>query len=123
MGRYVSSTVINIPDIDEGVAFLTAALGYVVRSADPTFAVLTDPGRRWSNLSLEHPDERKRGFNRLHLDLYTAGWVRRGWCLGTTRRTTTTRDGRSRRQRILRGPESLPTGVAPQRWWWVSADP
>jgi catechol 2,3-dioxygenase-like lactoylglutathione lyase family enzyme len=88
MGRYVSSTVINIPDIDEGVAFLTAALGYVVRSADPTFAVLTDPGRRWSNLSLQHSGKRKRGLNRVHLDLYTAdrdGEVSRLEGLGATR--------------------------------------
>lgn len=72
MGLYVGSTVINTPDIDEAVAFWTAALGYVVRSADPTFAVLTDPGRRWSNVSLQHSEEPKRGLNRVHLDLYTA---------------------------------------------------
>ncbi|MGB6772265.1 MAG: VOC family protein [Candidatus Dormiibacterota bacterium] len=98
MGLYVGSTVINTPDIDEAVAFWTAALGYVVRSADPTFAVLTDPGRRWSNISLQHSEEPKRGLNRVHLDLYTAdrdrevsrleGLGRLRWCRGSTRRTT-----------------------------------
>ena len=71
MGLFVGSTVLNTPDIDGAVAFWTAALGYVVRNADPSFAVLTDPTRRWSNVSLQHTDEPKRGFNRLHLDLYS----------------------------------------------------
>ena len=70
MGLYVGSTVINTTDMDAGVAFWTAALGYAVRDADPTFAVLTDPRRRWSNVSLQLSDEPKHGRNRLHLDLY-----------------------------------------------------
>jgi catechol 2,3-dioxygenase-like lactoylglutathione lyase family enzyme len=72
VGLYVGSTVINTPDMEGAIAFWTAALGYVVRNADPTFAVLSDPQRRWSNVSLQRSDEPKRGFNRLHLDLYTA---------------------------------------------------
>jgi catechol 2,3-dioxygenase-like lactoylglutathione lyase family enzyme len=71
MGLYVGSTVINTPDIEGSIAFWTAALRYVVRNADATFAVLTDPRRRWSNVSLQHSDEPKRGVNRVHLDLYT----------------------------------------------------
>lgn len=71
MGLYVGSTVINTTDIEKGIAFWTAALGYVVRNADPTFAVLTDPRRRWSNVSLQLTAEPKQGRNRLHLDLYT----------------------------------------------------
>jgi hypothetical protein len=43
----------------------------VVRDADPTFAVLTDPGRRWSNVSLQLSEEKKQGRNRVHLDLYS----------------------------------------------------
>jgi catechol 2,3-dioxygenase-like lactoylglutathione lyase family enzyme len=72
MALYVGSTVINTPDMEGAIAFWTAALGYVVRHADATFAVLTDPRRRWSNISLQHTSEPKRGFNRLHLDLYSA---------------------------------------------------
>lgn len=71
MGTYVGSTVINTSDVDRAVAFWTAALGYVVRDADPSFAVLTDPQRRWSNVSLQRTDEPKRGRNRVHLDLYS----------------------------------------------------
>jgi catechol 2,3-dioxygenase-like lactoylglutathione lyase family enzyme len=71
MGLYVGSTVINTRDMEGAIAFWTAALGYVVRDGDATFAVLTDPRRRWSNVSLQYSEEPKRGFNRLHLDLYT----------------------------------------------------
>lgn len=72
MRLYVGSTVINTPDIPGAIAFWTAALGYVIRNADETFAVLTDPARRWSNVSLQRTEEPKCGFNRVHLDLYTA---------------------------------------------------
>ena len=88
MGLYVGSTVINTPDMDGAIAFWTAALGYVVRDAGPSFAVLTDPNRRWSNLSLQHSDEPKPGFNRVHLDLYTPdreAEVARLSALGATR--------------------------------------
>lgn len=71
MGLYVGSTVINTPDIERGIAFWTAALSYVVRHASDDFAVLTDPGRRWSNVSLQLSREPKHGANRVHLDLYT----------------------------------------------------
>ncbi len=70
MGLYVGSTVIDTTDMERRIAFWTAALGYVVRDGDPTFAVLTAPERRWSNVSLQRTDEPKRGLNRLHLDLY-----------------------------------------------------
>lgn len=43
-----------------------------MRDADSDFAVLTDPHRRWANVSLQHSAEPKTGFNRVHLDLYTA---------------------------------------------------
>lgn len=72
MGIYVGSTVINTGDVDRAITFWTAALGYVLRDADPSFAVLTDPRRRWSNISLQRSDEPKRGRNRVHLDLYSA---------------------------------------------------
>jgi len=88
MKMYVGSTVINTTDVDREIAFWTAALGYVVRDADETFAVLTDPNRRWSNVSLQRTDEPKRGLNRVHLDLYTSdreGEVARLEGLGATR--------------------------------------
>jgi len=70
MELYIGSTVINTMDVERGIAFWTAALSYVVRNSDPTFAVLTDPRRRWSNISLQLTEEPKRRRNRLHLDLY-----------------------------------------------------
>ena len=72
MELFIGSTVINTADLERAIAFWTAALGYVVRDGDPTFAVLTDPRRRWSNLSLQRSDEPKQGRNRVHLDLYAA---------------------------------------------------
>ena len=71
MALFIGSTVINTVDLPRAVAFWTTALAYVVRSADPTFAVLTDPTRRWSNISIQRTDDPKTGRNRLHLDLYT----------------------------------------------------
>ena len=71
MTLYIGSTVINVADLDRAMRFWTAALGYVVRNSDPTFAVLTDPKRRWSNVSLQLSDAPKQGRNRVHLDLYT----------------------------------------------------
>jgi catechol 2,3-dioxygenase-like lactoylglutathione lyase family enzyme len=68
MPLYVGSTVLNTTEMEASIAFWTAALGYVVRDSDATFAVLTDPERRWSNLSLQLTAEPKRGLNRLHLD-------------------------------------------------------
>lgn len=88
MGLYVGSTVINSTDVEQGIAFWTAALGYVVRHADETFGVLTDPNRRWSNVSIALTEKPKRDRNRLHLDLYTAdqaGEVARLEGLGATR--------------------------------------
>ena len=70
MTLFVGSTVINVADITRATAFWTAALGYVVRSSSDDFAVLNDPHRRWSNVSLQLSDEPKLGRNRLHLDLY-----------------------------------------------------
>jgi catechol 2,3-dioxygenase-like lactoylglutathione lyase family enzyme len=71
MTLYIGSTVVNSHDIERGIAFWTAALGYVVRGRSEDFAVLTDPNRRWSNLSLQYTEEVKVGRNRVHIDLYT----------------------------------------------------
>jgi catechol 2,3-dioxygenase-like lactoylglutathione lyase family enzyme len=88
MTLYVGSTVLNVADLHRATAFWTAALGYVVRDASPTFVVLTDPRRRWSNVSLQRSDAPKDGRNRLHLDLYTTNQraeVARLESLGATR--------------------------------------
>ena len=71
MGLYVGSTVINVANVERSTLFWTAALNYVVRGADSTFAVLTDPRRRWSNVSLQLWEKPRVGRNRLHLDLYS----------------------------------------------------
>jgi hypothetical protein len=52
MTLYVGSTVLNVADLDRATAFWTAALGYVARNASPTFVMLTDARRRWSNVFL-----------------------------------------------------------------------
>lgn len=96
MGLYVGSTVINAADMERAIAFWTAALGYVVRDANPDFAILTDPRRRWSNVSLQRSDEPKSGRNRVHLDLYTPdrdGEVARLEALGAVRLPWTYDDG------------------------------
>jgi catechol 2,3-dioxygenase-like lactoylglutathione lyase family enzyme len=88
MTLYVGSTVLNVTDLDRATAFWTVALGYVVRDGDPTFVVLTDPRRRWSNVSLQRSEAPKRGRNRLHLDLYATDHpaeVARLESLGATR--------------------------------------
>ncbi|MDP9313329.1 MAG: VOC family protein [Chloroflexota bacterium] len=88
MGLYVGSTVINVTDVERATAFWTAALGYVVRSPGTDFVGLTDPHRRWSNVSLQLTDKPKQGLNRLHLDLYAADQaaeVARLLALGATR--------------------------------------
>jgi catechol 2,3-dioxygenase-like lactoylglutathione lyase family enzyme len=72
MELYVGSTVLNTPDMAGAIAFWTAALGYVVRDGDSEFTVLTHPDRQWSNLSLQLSGEPKRGFNRVHIDLYAS---------------------------------------------------
>ena len=72
MSLYLGSTVVNVTDLKRAITFWTQALGYEVRYEDLDFAVLFDPDRRWSNLSLQLSDKPKDGLNRLHLDLYTS---------------------------------------------------
>src|SRR5438067_1268210 len=78
MSLYIGSIVVWVADLPRAAAFWANALGYVVRGrndavVDPGtgWVVLTDPRRRWANLSLQLSHEPKRGRNRLHLDLYT----------------------------------------------------
>jgi catechol 2,3-dioxygenase-like lactoylglutathione lyase family enzyme len=71
MALFLGSVVINVADIERATRFWTAALGYVVRDGDESFVVLTDPKRRWANLSLQRMDLPKPDRNRFHLDLYS----------------------------------------------------
>jgi catechol 2,3-dioxygenase-like lactoylglutathione lyase family enzyme len=95
MPLYIGSIVVWVADVPRAAAFWAGALGYVVRGREDAavepgtgFVVLTDPRRRWANLSLQVSDEPKRGRNRLHLDLYTQdreAEVARLEALGATR--------------------------------------
>jgi catechol 2,3-dioxygenase-like lactoylglutathione lyase family enzyme len=95
MPLYIGSIVVWVADVPRAAAFWSAALGYLVRGGSDTlvdatceWVVLTDPRRRWANLSLQLSREPKRGRNRLHLDLYTqdrAAEVARLEALGATR--------------------------------------
>lgn len=78
MSLYIGSIVFHVTDVPRAVAFWCSALGYVVRGTgktsvapDEVWAVLTDPRRRWANISLQVVSHPKAGSNRLHLDLYT----------------------------------------------------
>ncbi len=88
MSLFLGSVVINVADLPRATRFWTAALDFVVRDGDDEFVVLTDPRRRWANVSLQLWDTPKDHVNRLHLDLYTddqAGEVRRLEALGAAR--------------------------------------
>jgi len=58
-------------EIERGIAFWTAAQGYVVRQASDDFTVLTDPDRRWSFVLLQVSAESKHSPNSVPLDHYT----------------------------------------------------
>jgi len=95
MPVYIGSIVVWVADVPRAAAFWAGALGYVVRGRDDavvdpeaSWVVLTDPRRRWANLSLQRSKEPKKGRNRLHLDLYTQdrqAEVARLEALGATR--------------------------------------
>ena len=71
MALYIGSIVINVLEIERAIAFWTEALGYVMRDSGDEFVVLTDPTRRWANISLQLWPELKQSRNRVHLDLYS----------------------------------------------------
>jgi catechol 2,3-dioxygenase-like lactoylglutathione lyase family enzyme len=68
----IGSVVIDCNDFDKMFAFWQEALGYVPREApEPDWVVLRDPDAKAVNVSLQQVPEKRRGKNRLHLDLYT----------------------------------------------------
>lgn len=95
MALFIGSIVINVRDLPAARDFWCAALGYQVREGreeapDETFVVLTDPRRRWANISLQVRADPKPERNRLHLDLYSddqLGEVERLVALGARRAT------------------------------------
>lgn len=95
MALFIGSIVVHVTDFPRAVAFWSAALGYVVRGQndavfDPVtdWVLLTDPQRRWTNLSLQLDPEPRRERQRMHLDLYAQDQpaeVARLEALGATR--------------------------------------
>ena len=68
----VGSVVIDCNDFEKMLAFWSEALRYVPREEpEEGWVVLSDPDGGGVNVSLQVVPERRRGKNRLHLDLYT----------------------------------------------------
>lgn len=71
---HVATVVINVEDMERGVRFWNAALGYRQREAhwDPEFMMLVDPDGRGLPVSLQLTDSDPKEPVRVHLDLYTS---------------------------------------------------
>ncbi len=68
----IGSIVIDCRMFDEMLSFWQMALHYVPREpAKGGWVVLCDPEGRGPNISLNQVSTKRRGRNRLHLDLYT----------------------------------------------------
>jgi catechol 2,3-dioxygenase-like lactoylglutathione lyase family enzyme len=69
----VGTVVVNVVDMERGVAFWCAALGYEPRetSLDPMFMLLQHPDGRGIPVSLQLADREVSGSTPVHLDLYT----------------------------------------------------
>jgi catechol 2,3-dioxygenase-like lactoylglutathione lyase family enzyme len=68
----IGSIVIDCNEFDKMLAFWQEALHYIPREpAKGGWVVLRDHEGRGPNVSLNQVRERRRGRNRLHLDLYT----------------------------------------------------
>lgn len=70
---HLATVVVNVQDMERGVAFWTAALGYRQRERtwDPEFMMLEDPAGRRLPVSLQKADAPPTEPVRVHLDLYT----------------------------------------------------
>jgi hypothetical protein len=68
----IGSIVIDCNEFDKMLAFWQEALHYVPRyPARGGWVILGDPEERSPNISLNQVTTKRRGRNRLHLDLYT----------------------------------------------------
>jgi catechol 2,3-dioxygenase-like lactoylglutathione lyase family enzyme len=68
----IGSIVIDCNEFDKMLAFWQVALHYVPKEpAKGGWVILRDPEGRSPNISLNQVSEKRRGRNRLHLDLYT----------------------------------------------------
>jgi hypothetical protein len=89
----IGSIVIDCNEFDKMLAFWQAALHYVLRGpAKGGWVVIRDREGRSPNISLNQVSEKRRGRNRLHLDLYTdnrEGEVKRLLKIGATRHPQT----------------------------------
>ena len=70
---HLATVVVNVQDMERGVRFWEAALGYRQREEkwDPEFMMLVDPAGRWLPVSLQLTDTEPLEPVRVHLDLYT----------------------------------------------------
>lgn len=68
----IGSIVIDCNEFDKMLAFWQVVLHYVPKEpAKGGWVILRDPEGRSPNISLNQVSEKRRGRNRLHLDLYT----------------------------------------------------
>ena len=68
----IGSIVIDCNEFDKMLAFWQEALHYVpIRPAKDGWVILHDPKGKGPNVSLNQVAAKRRGRNRLHLDLYT----------------------------------------------------
>ena len=87
---HLATVVVNVLDMERGVAFWCGALGYQPREQhpDPQFMMLQHPDGRGLPVSLQLTDHGNTGPVRIHLDLYTndqAAQVERLVRLGASR--------------------------------------
>jgi hypothetical protein len=68
----IGSIVIDCHEFDKMLVFWQVALHYVPKEpAKGGWVILRDPEGKSPNISLNQVSEKRRGRNRLHLDLYT----------------------------------------------------
>lgn len=74
----LAAVVINVRDMEAGIRFWCAALGYVPRDRepDPAFVPLVDPAGRGLQVSLQLTGAPPRSPARVHVDLFTSDQVR-----------------------------------------------
>jgi catechol 2,3-dioxygenase-like lactoylglutathione lyase family enzyme len=70
---HLATVVLNVQDMERGVRFWEAALGYQQRESewDPEFMMLVDPDGVRLPVSLQLTDTEPKEPVRVHLDLYT----------------------------------------------------